>query len=282
MLSSGCLDTLFGKGFIFGKLISSPTPLFFFLAFCNYSQCLWDFLFHCLHQVTWDVILDTNQKGKNMTKYCLLQAHVFPCIGLCSGCPPEPGQRLSSSCSKRHSTRCQPQARLLEALEIKMKGEKPVGIFEEAALEVSDLHWRAQWRWQRVLPISLPCVTGILQAPLAAKASQSLKKKESCKCDQLGDAVRLMHVPSSQWITSHWGESSKSLPGEGTWCPPVTLPWRMRNHLLRQGWNWAGAGGHSLPHPGTNAAPTSTPWPESSLSPRKAERMGVAASPKFR
>lgn len=41
-----------------------------------------------------------------------------------------------------------------------------------------------------------------------------LKKEHSCKCDQLGDAVRLMHIPSSQWITSYWDESSKSLPGK--------------------------------------------------------------------
>lgn len=80
--------------------------------------------------------------------------------------------------------------------------------FEGAALEVCNLPWRAQWRWQHVLPISLSCVTGILWALLAAKAFQSLKKKESCKCDQLGDAVRLMHIPSSQWITSYWEESS--------------------------------------------------------------------------
>lgn len=165
----------FERGFIFGKLIFSP-PLFFFLASCNYSQCLWDFLFNCLYQVTQDVILDTNQKGENMTKYCLLQARVFPCRGLCSGCPPEPGQRLSSSCSKRHSARCQPQTRLLEALETKMKGENQLE-FEEAALEVCNLHWRAQWRWQRVLLVSLSCVTGILWALLAARASQSLKNQ---------------------------------------------------------------------------------------------------------
>lgn len=138
VLSVGCSDTFFRERFYFWKIDFFP-PLFFFLASCNYSQCLWDFLFNCLYQVTQDVILDTNQKGENMTKYCLLQARVFPCRGLCSGCPPEPGQRLSSSCSKRHSARCQPQARLLEALETKMKGENQLE-FEEAALEVCNLH----------------------------------------------------------------------------------------------------------------------------------------------
>lgn len=202
-------------------------PLFFFLAFCNYSQCLWDFLFHCLHQVTRDVILDTNQKGENMTKYCLLQAHVFPCRGLCSGCPPEAGQRFSSSCSKRHNARCQPQARLLEALEIKMKGEKPVGIWRSSS-------WGLWFILKgtvkvAVCPSHFPALCNRdFMGTAACQSFSVLKKKESCKCDQLGDAVRLMLIPSSQWITSHWGEPSKSLPGEGTGCPSVTLPWWMR------------------------------------------------------
>lgn len=161
------------------------------------------------------------------------------------------------------------------------EGRKNQLEFEEAALEVCNLPWRAQWRWQCVLPISLSCVTGILWAPLAAKAAQSLKNQKWCKCDQLGDVSGSCTSPHPSGSLPTGKSPPNHSPGN-PWCPPVTLPWRRRNHLLSQGWNWAGAVGHSLPHPGKNAAPTSTPWPESSLSPRKAEGIGVAAYPKFR
>lgn len=98
--------------------------------------------------------------------------------------------------------------------------QNEVGIWRSSSW-VCDLHWRAQWRWQRVLPVSLSCVTGISWALLAATAAQTLK----IGILQVGDAVRLMDMASSQWITSHWEESSKSPPGEGRGCPAVTLPW---------------------------------------------------------
>lgn len=154
--------------------------------------------------------------------------------------------------------------------------------FEEAALEVCDLYWRAQWRWQRVPPTSLPCVTGILWALLPAKASQSWKKRNPASVtswEMLSGWCSSLHpnrsLPTGESPPSH--SLGKAL-GVLQWH----FPGEWGNHLLRLGWNWAGAGGQSLPHPGKNAAPTSTPWPESSLSPRKAEGVGVAASPKFR
>lgn len=145
--------------------------------------------------------------------------------------------------------------------------------FEEAALEVCNLHWRAQWRWQRVLPVSLSYVIGVLWALLAAKDSRSLKKGV------------LQVWAAGRCCRAH---PNGSLPiGKS----PQITPWG--RHLVSSGAtslvreesaSESGAGGHSLPYstPGKNATPTSTPWPESSLSPGKAERIGVAASPKFR
>lgn len=145
--------------------------------------------------------------------------------------------------------------------------------FEEAALEVCNLPWRAQWRWQRVLPVSQSCGTGILWTPLAAKAAQSLKKSTRASVtswEMLSGSCTSPH-PNGSLPT---GMSPPNHSLGSPWCPAVTLPWWRRNHLPSQGWNWAGAGGHSLPHPGKNAAPTSTPWPESFFVSQESRRNG--------